>query len=89
MIESTLSPDFDSFDRQEIVLKAENVSVFYGDFLALRNVSLEILKNTIFVLIGPSGWGKTTLLRCFNRMNPRIPGSRVEGKISNILLSSI
>ncbi len=82
MIESRLSPNFDSFEHQEIVLKTENVSVFYGDFLALRNVSLKIPQNTIFALIGPSGCGKTTLLRCFNRMNDRISGARVEGKIT-------
>ena len=82
MIESTLSPNSDFLQKGEIVLKTENVSVFYGEFLALRNVSLEIPQNTIFAFIGPSGCGKTTLLRCFNRTNDCIPGARVEGKIN-------
>ncbi len=70
------------FPNSEIVVKAENVSVFYGDFLAVRNVSLEIPKNHIVAFIGPSGCGKSTMLRCFNRMNELIPDTRVEGKIT-------
>ena len=66
----------------EIVIKAENVSVFYGDFLAVRDVSLEIPKHSIVAFIGPSGCGKSTMLRCFNRTNELIPDTRVEGKIS-------
>lgn len=68
--------------NQEIVLKVNNVSVFYGDFLAVRNVSLEIPKNNIVAFIGPSGCGKSTMLRCFNRMNELIPNTKVEGKIT-------
>lgn len=66
----------------DVVLQAENVSVFYGSFLALRDVHLEIPQNKITALIGPSGCGKSTLLRCFNRMNDLVKGARIEGKIS-------
>jgi phosphate transport system ATP-binding protein len=63
------------------VFTVEDLSVFYGDFRAVRNVSLEILQNQITAFIGPSGCGKTTVLRCFNRMNDLIETARVEGRI--------
>ncbi len=68
--------------NSEIVVKVDNVSVFYGDFLAVRDVSLEIPKNNIVAFIGPSGCGKSTMLRCFNRMNELIPETKVVGKIT-------
>ena len=76
------SPDVASYFNPEIVIKADNVSVFYGDFLAVRDVSLEIPKQKIVAFIGPSGCGKTTMLRCFNRLNELIPDTKVEGKIT-------
>src|SRR4051812_8529299 len=63
------------------VLRAHDLSVWYGTALALRDVSLAIPRNQITALIGPSGCGKSTLLRCFNRMNDLIPGARMEGEI--------
>jgi phosphate transport system ATP-binding protein len=65
----------------EVVFSLDDVHVYYGSFLALRGVSLEINKNEITAFIGPSGCGKSTLIRCLNRMNDLIPGARVEGKI--------
>jgi phosphate transport system ATP-binding protein len=65
----------------EIVLQVENLSVYYGSFLALREVNLAIPKQQITAFIGPSGCGKSTLLRCFNRMNDLISGARVTGKV--------
>ncbi|NER35669.1 MAG: phosphate ABC transporter ATP-binding protein [Oscillatoria sp. SIO1A7] len=67
---------------QESILKAENVSVYYGSVLAVGGVYLDIAKNKIVAFIGPSGCGKSTLLRCFNRLNDLIPSARVEGRIS-------
>jgi phosphate transport system ATP-binding protein len=55
--------------------------VYYGDFRAVREVTLPIYKNQITALIGPSGCGKTTVLRCLNRMNDLIEGARVEGQV--------
>ncbi len=49
-------------------IEVNNLSFYYGDKLAVKNVTLDIEKNKITSLIGPSGCGKTTLLRCFNRM---------------------
>jgi phosphate transport system ATP-binding protein len=66
----------------ESVLRAINASVYYGSFLAVQDVSLDIFRNKITAFIGPSGCGKSTLLRCFNRLNDLIPGARVEGKIT-------
>jgi phosphate transport system ATP-binding protein len=65
----------------EAVFRLDDVHVYYGSFLALRGVNLEIGKNEITAFIGPSGCGKSTLIRCLNRMNDLILGARVEGKI--------
>jgi phosphate transport system ATP-binding protein len=66
---------------REVVFETTDLSVYYGDFRAVRDVSLPIYRNQITALIGPSGCGKTTVLRCFNRMNDLIEGARVEGII--------
>ena len=66
----------------EIVLKAENVNVYYGDFLAVKGVYLDILKNKVTAFIDPSGCGKSTLLRCYNRLNDLIPIFRLEGLVT-------
>jgi phosphate transport system ATP-binding protein len=65
----------------ETVFRLDDVHVYYGRFLALRGVTLDVGKNEITAFIGPSGCGKSTLIRCLNRMNDLIPGARVEGKI--------
>ena len=62
-------------------LSAEKVSIFYGDFKALKDVSMKIPKNKVTAFIGPSGCGKSTLLRCFNRLNDLISIFRLEGRI--------
>jgi phosphate transport system ATP-binding protein len=66
----------------DIALKANNVSVYYGSSLAVRDVYLDIPKHEIVAFIGPSGCGKSTVLRCFNRMNDLIASCRVEGDIT-------
>jgi phosphate transport system ATP-binding protein len=68
-------------DQRELVFDVRDVSVYYGDFRAVRNITLPIRQNEITALIGPSGCGKSTVLRCFNRMNDLIQGARVEGKV--------
>jgi len=67
---------------RETVFSLDDVSVFYGDYEAIRNVTLPIGKNEITAFIGPSGCGKSTLLRSFNRMNDLIPGARVQGTVA-------
>jgi phosphate transport system ATP-binding protein len=63
------------------VFDAKNVSIYYGSFKAVTNVSLTIYKNEITAFIGPSGCGKTTVLRTLNRMNDLVAGARVEGDV--------
>ncbi|MFM1752070.1 MAG: phosphate import ATP-binding protein PstB [Actinomycetota bacterium] len=65
----------------EPVFRTEDLSVFYGDFRAVRDVDLTIRGQEITAFIGPSGCGKTTVLRCFDRMNDLIPGARIEGDV--------
>jgi phosphate transport system ATP-binding protein len=67
--------------ERDVVFDIEDLTVFYGDFRAVRDVTLPIYRNEITALIGPSGCGKTTFLRCLNRMNDLIEGARVEGRI--------
>jgi phosphate transport system ATP-binding protein len=67
--------------ERELLFDVRSVSVYYGDFRAVRDVTLPIRKNEITALIGPSGCGKSTILRCFNRMNDLIEGARVEGQV--------
>ncbi|NBD33373.1 MAG: phosphate ABC transporter ATP-binding protein [Cyanobacteria bacterium] len=66
----------------EPVLKVENVNVYYGSYLAVRDVNMDIFANEVTALIGPSGCGKSTILRCFNRLNDLVAGAKVEGKIT-------
>jgi phosphate transport system ATP-binding protein len=68
-------------EATETVFRLDDVHVYYGSFIALRGVTLDVHGNEITALIGPSGCGKSTLIRCLNRMNDLIPGARVEGKI--------
>ena len=63
------------------LLKVKDISVYYGEFKALENVSMNIEKNQVTALIGPSGCGKSTLLRCFNRMNDLFPNVTIDGQI--------
>jgi len=61
--------------------KIEHLSFYYGDFLALSDISMIITDRQITALIGPSGCGKSTFLRCLNRMNDTISGTRLEGQV--------
>ncbi len=61
--------------------ETENVSVHYGDKIAIDGITLDIRANTITSLIGPSGCGKSTFLRCLNRMNDTINNCKVNGSI--------
>jgi len=67
--------------HQIFKLETQAVDLYYGNFQALRNVTLDIRECAITAIIGPSGCGKSTLLRIFNRMNDMIPSVRVEGKV--------
>ncbi len=64
------------------VFETKDLSVYYGGFRAVRDVSLVLRQQEITAFIGPSGCGKTTVLRCFNRMNDLIDIARVEGVVN-------
>jgi phosphate transport system ATP-binding protein len=63
------------------VFDVRDLSVYYGPFQAVRDVTLTIPARQITAFIGPSGCGKTTVLRCFNRMNDLVEIARVEGSV--------
>ncbi len=58
------------------------LSVFYGSFQALKDVTLEMREGAATALIGPSGCGKSTFLRTLNRMNDLVPGFRTQGEVT-------
>ena len=62
-------------------MTAENVDVYYGDKHAIQDVGLQIGRNEVIAMIGPLGCGKSTFIRCLNRMNDTIEGCRVTGNI--------
>jgi len=61
--------------------EAKNINFYYGDFHALKDVSLSFPDKTVTALIGPSGCGKSTFIRCLNRMNDLVANARVEGEV--------
>ena len=67
--------------HRETVFDIRDLSVRYGQALAVEGVNLEIYRTMVTALIGPSGCGKSTFIRCLNRMNDVIPGARVGGRI--------
>ncbi len=64
------------------VFNIRGLNVYYGDFLAVKDVDMDIKKESVTALIGPSGCGKSTYLRCLNRMNDLIIGASVKGQVS-------
>ena len=62
-------------------IEVNDLNVYYGDFLAVEGVSIDIQPGTVTAFIGPSGCGKSTFLRTLNRMHEVIPGGRVEGEV--------
>jgi phosphate transport system ATP-binding protein len=62
-------------------IKLQNVNLYYGNFKAVSDLTMDIYENRITSLIGPSGCGKSTVLRTLNRMNDFIEDFRIEGKV--------
>lgn len=62
-------------------LSAKDVCFYYGNNQAIKNINLNVEKNSVLALIGPSGCGKSTFLRCINRMNDIIPGTKITGEV--------
>lgn len=66
----------------EAKMGVEGLDLYYGEFHALKDVTLDFPKNEVTALIGPSGCGKSTLLKTLNRMNDLMDGCRVDGCVS-------
>jgi phosphate transport system ATP-binding protein len=62
-------------------IEAHSLNVYYGDFLAIKDVNLRIERRKITAIIGPSGCGKSTMLRSFNRMNELVPSAWATGEV--------
>lgn len=79
--------------NEDIKINIKNLNVWYGDFHALKDISLTIPNGRVTAFIGPSGCGKSTLLRVLNRMYALYPGQRAEGEVmldgENILSNTL
>ena len=63
------------------IIETRDVNFWYGDFHALKNISMDIEEKSVVAFIGPSGCGKSTFLRLLNRMNDLIPDTRLTGSV--------
>ncbi len=66
---------------REYAIEARGLNMYYGDFLAVKDVYIKIQKQKITAIIGPSGCGKSTMLRAFNRMNELVPTAHTQGEV--------
>jgi phosphate transport system ATP-binding protein len=73
-------PD-EGFENREAVFEVRDLAVDYSGNVAIRDVSLDVYRNSVTAFIGPSGCGKSTFIRCFNRMNDLVPGAHVQGDV--------
>ena len=71
----------EGYTNGRFAIETRTLHLYYGDFLAIRNVNMRFERNQITALIGPSGCGKSTLLRSLNRMNELVPGTRIDGEV--------
>ena len=71
----------DSVDESQTLIALRDLNVFYGAFHAVRDIRLDVKRNTVTAFIGPSGCGKSTVLRSINRMNDLVPSASVKGQV--------
>ncbi len=64
-----------------IIFRTEDLCAYYGDFMAIKHVTISIPEKQVTAIMGPSGCGKTTFIRCLNRLHELTPGARISGKI--------
>lgn len=64
-------------------IDVKHLNIYYGDFLAVEDVNINIEPNKVTAFIGPSGCGKSTVLRTLDRMHEIIPGAHVKGEVSS------
>jgi phosphate transport system ATP-binding protein len=88
-----VTPGGDKVERVAKRFTVKDMNLYYGDFHAVKDVSMTIEPNQVTALIGSSGCGKTTVLRSLNRMHELTPGARVEGEVvlddANIYASNV
>lgn len=70
-----------NMNQQDLKFSVKELSLYYGEFKALKEVNMEIMPNEITAFIGPSGCGKSTFLKTINRMNDLVEGVKIEGNI--------
>lgn len=75
------SPLVNGEESNEAIIYTRNLDLYYGDFQALKDISIDIDKNSVMAFIGPSGCGKSTFLKTLNRMNDLIDGVRIKGEV--------
>ncbi len=63
------------------ILRVEELSAYFGQFEAVKNVTMEAMPHTVTALIGPSGCGKSTFIRCLNRLHEEVEGARAVGRV--------
>jgi phosphate transport system ATP-binding protein len=76
----TINPNIDR-ERRTVKVQTKNLSLYYDEFQALKDVSMDIESNKVTAFIGPSGCGKSTFLKTLDRMNDLISYARIEGKV--------
>lgn len=81
MIEDMKKRTSNNGSHNREIIKIDDFSVYYGDFKAIKNVSMSIEENKVTAYIGPSGCGKSTLLKSINRMNDLVDVFHKDGKI--------
>jgi len=74
-------PSSVTHEEKKFKMIAENVSIYYGSTMGVKNVTMKFPEKSVTALIGPSGCGKTTFLRCLNRMHDMTKNAKVEGKV--------
>jgi len=79
-IDRTIEPA-ESVPAARLAFEIRNLSAWYGEKPAIKDVMLDIPSNAVTSIIGPSGCGKSTFLRCLNRMHEVVPRARVQGKV--------
>lgn len=65
----------------QVKIQANKLKLYYGETMALKNISLNIAKNSVLALIGPSGCGKSTFIKTINRMNDLVDKVKIDGEI--------
>ncbi|MBC7714006.1 MAG: phosphate ABC transporter ATP-binding protein [Rhizobacter sp.] len=69
------------YNHAKIILEAKKLEAWFGDFQAVKGITVDYREKTINAIIGPSGCGKSTYLRCLNRIHEEIEGARTAGEV--------